>query len=155
MTRKTTMLCSAAAFALIGAMIGPAPSALADPVPAAASYADLLEPVPDARARLQADDAMADDKMVGNARMIPAGLNIGLGINLHHHHHHHHHSARWYRGHGYYWNGRFWMQGPPPPPPYWHHHHADWYRGNGYSWDGRVWIAPRVHHHHHHHHHWR
>ena len=150
MTAKTAMLAGTALLALITGACGAASAALADPVPVAASYADLLEPLPDARARIATDDAV-----VPQARMIPAGINIGIGVNLHHHHHHHHHSARWYRAHGYYWNGGVWVVAPPPPPPYWHHHHANWYRDRGWSWDGRVWIAPRGYDHHHHHHHWR
>jgi hypothetical protein len=149
MKHKTIMLASAAGIALVGSA-ALAPMAMADPIPAARSYADLLEPVPDAMARLHADDEMQSE-----ARMIPAGLNIGIGVNMHHHHHHHHHSARWFRSHGYFWNGQVWVMGPPPPPPYWHNHHADWYRGQGYHWDGRVWIEPQRYHHHHHHHHWR
>ncbi len=142
MTHKTWMLASAGAMALCGGAVI-APMAMADPIPEAHSYADLLEPVPDARARIHADDAMA----AAQPRVMPVGINIG--INLHDHHHHHHHNARWYRGHGYFWNGQVWVQGPPPPPTYWHHHHADWYRSNGYVWNGRGWGRPRDHHHHH------
>jgi hypothetical protein len=116
MKRNTAMLTGAAAMALGGGAVM-APVAMADPIPAASSYADLLEPVPDARARLHADDALADS----NAHLIPAQLNIGIGVG-HHHHHHHHYSARWYRNHGYVWNGQMWV------------------------------IRPRMHHHHHHHH---
>ena len=116
MQTRTAMLTGAAALALTGgAML--APPAMAEPIPPAASYADLLEPVPDARARIHADDARDS----GDARVIPAQLSIGIGIG--HHHHHHHHSARWYRRHGFYWNGQVWIQGPPPRPNYHHHHH--------------------------------
>jgi len=145
MRTRTFMMTGAAAIALAaGALL--APVAMADPIPQAASYADLLEPVPDAMARIHADDALGS----GDARFIPAQINIGIGIG---HHHHHHHSARWYRDHGFFWNGRVWVQGPPPPPVFWHNHHADWYRAHGYYWDGHVWAMR--HHHHHHHHHWR
>ncbi|WP_353227055.1 hypothetical protein [Novosphingobium sp.] len=144
MTRKTRMLTSAAALALIGST-ALAPAAMADPIPAAVSYADLLEPVPDALARLHADDAMAAD-----AHMIQAQYRGGYDHHHHHHHHHHvRHSTRWYRGHGYFWTGQIWAFGPPPQPRYWHNHDADWYRGRGYSWDGRGWQGPRDHHHHH------
>jgi hypothetical protein len=125
MQTKTGMLAGAAAIAMTGSVVL-APAVMADPIPPAASYAELLEPVPDAMARIHADDATA----AGDARVIPAQLQVGIGIG-HHHHHHHHHSARWYRHHGYYWNGGAWLQGPPPRP---HHHH---------------------HHHHHHHQQWR
>lgn len=116
MRTKTYMLAGAAAVALTGSGLL-APAAMADPIPPAASYADLLEPVPDAVARLDADDARGP----GDAHLIPAQLHIGIGIG--HHHHHHHHSARWYRRHGYYWNGQVWLLAPPPRPHYDHHHH--------------------------------
>ena len=159
MTHKTTKLtggwlAGTAAIAL-GASLAFAPLAMADPIPVANSYADLLVPVPDAMARLHADDAIMAD-----AHVIPAQLSVG--INLGHHHHHHHHSARWYRNHGYTWNGQVWLIGTPR---YWHNHHSDWYRQRGWTWDGNVWRAPGGpgpgpyghHHHHHHHHHqnWR
>lgn len=144
------MLTSAAILALAGGA-AVAPMAMADPIPAARSYAELLEPVPDAMARIHADDAMA----AGEARMIPAQLNIGIGIGDAHHHHHHHHSRRWYRANGYFWNGQVWILGRPQ---YHHHHHhnADWYRSQGYNWDGQRWYrGERPHHHHHHHQQWR
>lgn len=60
----------------------------------AASYRDLLEPVPNALAALRAEDART-----GNA---PAsqGVRVAQTVVIHHHHHHH----RW-------WRRR------------WHHHH--------------------------------
>ena len=61
------------------------------PVPADAmqanSYADLLEPIPNALALLQAVDEQAPQKS--------ADPNVQLAQYHHHHHHHHHH-------HGYY-----------------------------------------------------
>jgi len=116
MTRKTAMLAGAAAIVLGGGAVL-APVAMAEPIPAAHSYADLLEPVPDARARLHADDAMA----ASEAHVIPAGINIGIGIG--HHHHHHHYSARWYRDHGYVWGGRGWVIQMRPRHHHHHHHH--------------------------------
>ena len=98
MRTKNFMLASAAAVALTGSGLL-APVAMANPIPAAASYADLLEPVPDAAARLDADDAQAP----GAAHLIAAQYYYGNGY---HHHHHHHHSRRWYRARGYYWNGQ-------------------------------------------------
>ena len=147
------MLAGAGVIAL-GASLAFAPLAMADPIPVAQSYADLLVPVPDAMARLHADDAIMAD-----AHVIPAQLSVGINLG-HHHHHHHHHSARWFRNHGYSWNGQAWLIGPPR---YWHNHHSDWYRQRGWAWDGNVWRqpggpGPYPHHHHHHHHHhqnWR
>ena len=122
MEPKTMMLAGAtAAFALGTAL---APAAQADPVPRAESYADLLVPVPDAAARIQADDANAASEQP-YFQLAQYG-----GAVAHHHHHHHHHqqrrSARWWRSHGYVWGARGWQRGPV------HHHH---------------------HHHHSHHHH--
>jgi hypothetical protein len=77
-------------------------------------------PVPDALARIDADDQAAS----ANAVFIPAAqINVELGVPHHHHHHHHHRSARWYRAHGYTWNGQVWIQAPPPMPHHHHHHH--------------------------------
>jgi hypothetical protein len=118
--------------------------AAANPIPPAVSYADLLEPVPDASARLAADDAVRDQVV----RLQLAQYSD----HHHHHHHHHHHSWQWYRDNGYYWNGGAWMV----IPGYDHHHHAAWwYRNRGYFWNGWAWTPrPHHHHHHHHHHHW-
>ena len=69
----------------------------------AASYADLLRPIPNARAVLEAENAAAlavpetDTPVVEEAQFFP-----------HHHHHHHHH--RYYRHRRYY-----------------HHHHHRYY----------------------------
>jgi hypothetical protein len=118
MTHKTAMLTGAALMALAcGATLAPA---MAEPIPPAFSYADLLVPVPDALARIDADDQAAS----ANAVFIPAAqINVELGVPHHHHHHHHHRSARWYRAHGYTWNGQVWIQAPPPMPHHHHHHH--------------------------------
>jgi len=142
MTLKAFWLQSAAAaaFAAGAAISGPA---LSNPIPPAATYADLLAPVPDAAARLAADDAMS-----------PPVAHLELAkyqmADHHHHHHHHHHSWRWYRDNGYYWTGQTWVM----IPNYNHHHHArQWYNDNGYYWNGRAWMLRKDHHHHHHHHH--
>lgn len=55
--------------------------------PAAQSYADLLQPVPNAVAALQADE-------VARAQQ-PAKLEL---VRFHHHHHHHHHHHGFFRG---------------------------------------------------------
>jgi hypothetical protein len=145
MRTKTLMLAGAAAVALTGSGLI-APAAMADPIPPAASYADLLQPVPDAAARLDADDARA----TRDARVIPAQLEIGIGIgHHHHHHHHHHHSRRWYRANGYYWNGQVWLLAPPPRPRY-----DNRYDNRGY-YNGGEYHDHHHHHHHHHHQNWR
>ena len=93
-------------FGLLGgvsalALIGGAQAASAEPAAAsqpARSYAELLDPIPNAAERLQADDQRA------------ASVELAQyyhGAPYHHHHHHHHH--RYYYGF--------------VPHPYYHHHH--------------------------------
>ena len=56
------------------------------------SYADLLEPIPNAIALLQAVD---------ESTPAPAAENVQLA-QFHHHHHHHHHSFYRHHHHSYY-----------------------------------------------------
>ncbi len=112
MRLKNSLLVGAATAALL-AGLGFASVAQAKPVPEAETYADLLEPVPNAAERLAADDVQRD-----SARPVEmAQVYLGVGPVAHHHHHHHHHHNSWYRSHGYYWNGGAWMMHPR------HHHH--------------------------------
>ncbi|WP_324086691.1 hypothetical protein [Phenylobacterium sp.] len=141
MHRKTAWFAGVAAAALLVGGAAMPSIAAAAPIPPAYSYADLLEPVPDATARLAVDDAMQR----------PDARLQTVQYWEHHHHHHHHHSWQWYRDNGYYWNDGGWAL----IPYYDHHHHArGWYEDRGYYWNGWAW-APRPHyrHHHHHHHH--
>ncbi len=125
MERKTAaMVGAAAALAVTPALAAPV---VAPPVPPASSYAELLQPIPNAVERLKAADAQAEAK--------PAGL---IDVQYHHHHNnynaHHHHNN--YNSHH-------------------HHHNRWWYRHNGYVWFGGNWVTGdfyRAHHHHHHHH---
>ena len=87
---------AAALTAVNGAQAAPAPAAL-EP---AASYRDLLEPVPNALAMLRNEDGQAG----------APSANGGMQLAQHHHHHHHHH--RWWR--------RFWHH---HHHRYYHHHH--------------------------------
>jgi hypothetical protein len=136
MNLKSVWLSGAAVSALLAALT-PLPAA-ADPIPRATSYAELLDPVPDAEVRLAADDALREQA---------PRLQVAQYWE-HHHHHHHHHSWQWYRDNGYFWDGGAWAL-----IPNYHHHHAwAWYRARGYYWNGWAWV-PRAHHHHHHHHH--
>ena len=82
MTFKETMLTGAALAVLAGGAVLASP-AMAQ-VPVAASYADLLEPVPDAADRIQADDQAA---ATHSALFQQAQWG---GPDRHHHHHHHH-----------------------------------------------------------------
>jgi hypothetical protein len=85
-------------------------------VPVATSYAELLQPIPNATERLQLADAQDQAR---DAMLIPAQWN---GNNHHHHHHHHNHYSRyWYQQHGYYFYGGRWVL--RPVRRYHHHHH--------------------------------
>jgi predicted metallo-beta-lactamase superfamily hydrolase len=92
--------------------------------PAAAparSYADLLEPIPNAVERLRLADAQdAHD----GAKLIKAQFYH------HHHHHHHHHSAYWpYGYYGYY----------SYPRPYYAYGHPYYYRHPYYGYRHRYY----------------
>jgi hypothetical protein len=109
MDAKTVTLFGAAV-ALAAGSSGAASAAPAPAVPVAATYADLLTPIPDAVARLKASDAEREAQ--------PPHL-IEVQYAAHHHHHHHsHHSRRWYLRNGYFWNNGAWALRPRP-----HHHH--------------------------------
>jgi hypothetical protein len=105
MNRKTaTLLGAASALAAGGsALAAPQP---APAVPVAASYAELLTPIPNASERLKLADAEAQQRP---ARLIEARYTT--------HHHHHHHSRQWYRQNGYVWLNGGWTLRPR------HHHH--------------------------------
>jgi hypothetical protein len=85
------------------------------------SYAELLQPIPNAMALLRASDAQAQ------ATPLPlATEGDGTVVEAQFYHHHHHHHGRFHH-HGYFRGG-----------PFFHHHHHGFYR--------RFY-----HHHHHHH----
>lgn len=120
MGNKTIKVIGAAAVVAAGAVV--AAPASADPIPAAASYADLLQPVSNAMSRLSADDTARQN---APAQLFEAQYNPGGPIDHHHHHHHHHHhNRRWYSQHGYIWNGRTWVLRPRH-----HHHHHHHHEG--------------------------
>jgi hypothetical protein len=86
------------------------------------SYADLLEPIPNAASLLKAVD---------ESKPVPsANENVQLAQFYHHHHHHHHHHHGYYRG-GYGYDA----YGPRVVivPRYRHHHHHH-HHHHGY-WD--------------------
>jgi hypothetical protein len=96
MDRKTATVVGAAAALAAGAgMAQAAPPAPA--VPAAASYADLLQPIPNAVERLKMSDMEIASRP---ARLIEA---------QYYHHHHHHHDNSWYQQRGYVWRGGAWV----------------------------------------------
>lgn len=84
------------------------------------SYADLLEPIPNAARVLQALDEQAPAK--------PPEANVQVAQYYYHHHHHHHH-------HGYWWH---------------HHHHHGYYGPRVYVVPRRYYYHHHHHHHHHH-----
>jgi hypothetical protein len=83
-------------------------------LPAAKSYAELLEPIPNALAVLRAVDAAEAARAAQDASVTPVQYR-------HHHHHnrwwrHHHHHNRWWRRHHHHHN-RWWRR---------HHHHSQY-----------------------------
>jgi hypothetical protein len=94
------------------AQAAPTPSPPPTDVLRANSYAELLEPIPNAASLLKAVD---ESKPV-----LSADENVQLAQFYHHHHHHHHHHHGYYRG-GYGYDG----YGPRVVivPRYRHHHH--------------------------------
>ena len=95
-----------------------APSPAPTEVMRANSFADLLEPIPNAASLLQAmDQSEATDRNVQLAQ-----LAIEVGPRRYHHHHHHHH-------HGY---GRRIVVVPRFRHHHHHHHHHGYYRRRDY-----------------------
>jgi len=87
-------------------------AATAAPAPADSmqveSYADLLKPIPNALALLQASDAA---KFQAQAR---GDDEANVELAQYHHHHHHHHWRRSYHHHHHH-HHHHWRR--------WHHHH--------------------------------
>jgi hypothetical protein len=81
----------------------------------ARSYAELLQPIPNAVALLMAADAVNAARAKGEAEQDRNVKLAQYGYDHHHHHHrwsHHHHHHRWYRRHHHHHH---------------HHHHHDEY----------------------------
>lgn len=100
------------------------------------SYAELLEPIPNAVAMLRADDAV-------RAHQAPS---IQLAQYHHHHHHFYHHHHHHHHHHGYYSDGPAgviggiiggMMAAPRYAPD------CYWTEGRPY-WDGYSWVRRRV-----------
>jgi hypothetical protein len=111
MERKIATLVGAAAALAAGSALAAAPVSpvLAEaPAAVATSYAELLEPIPNAVERLRAANE-------GAAQLAQYRDDSGAA---HHHHHHHHHNRAWYLAHGYYWHNGQWVLKPVR-----HHHH--------------------------------
>ncbi|MCC8966113.1 hypothetical protein H8A95_28275 [Bradyrhizobium sp. Pear76] len=103
---------------LLGAVVslGALGTAQAAPAPSdvlrANSYAELLEPISDASAKLQALDETAPPQ---------ARENVQLAQFYHHHHHHHHHHHGYYRDYDRGYGPRVIVV--PRYRRYHHHHH--------------------------------
>ncbi len=94
-----------------GAEAAPAPSPAPTDILRANSFADLLEPIPNAAALLRAVDE--------SRPVQTADENVQLAQYYYHHHHHHHHHHAWRRYE--YDEPRIIVV--PPRYLYWHHHH--------------------------------
>lgn len=100
--RIAGLLGAAAALATVGGANAATTAAPATEPGAAASYRDLLNPVPNALAALKDDDARLARQSGEDVKV--AQIVIGVGHHHHHHHHrwyghHHHHHHRWFRHH--------------------------------------------------------
>jgi hypothetical protein len=109
MDGKLATLAGAAALAAVPALAGATPPTSEPAVPVAATYAELLNPIPNASERLQQADAQAE---AAQPQLIEAQY-----VAHHHHHHHNHYNRAWYVAHGYYFQGGRWIIRPR------HHHH--------------------------------
>ena len=122
-----TLLCSTA---VAVAWAGPFP-AFAQPtapaLPPALSYADLLEPIPNALDLQRADDAHLAQGQA--ARVVPVR-------DHHHHHHHHHHHSNFSFGFGAPYAYSY-------AAPYYAPQYCHWAWGPP-RWNGYRWIRPRI-----------
>lgn len=122
MNRKTATLMGAAVAIAAGPAVATTSAVAAPAVPIAASYAELLQPIPNASERLKQADL---EQSAAPARMIKAQWRD------HHHHHHNHyrhyrqHNRDWYLSNGYYWHGGGWVL--RPRHHHHHHHHHNHY----------------------------
>jgi hypothetical protein len=83
----------------------------------ARSYAELLQPIPNAVALLMAADAVNAARAKGEAGQNPNVKLAQYGYDYHHHHHHH----RWYHHHHHHHHHHWYHH------HHHHHHHHDWY----------------------------
>jgi hypothetical protein len=117
---KKKLILGATAVAAVTGLVGaPASAAIDQPVRMQAdSFAELLQPIPNATEQLKVADMQAE-------RDAPKLIKAQYGqYDQHHHHHHHsHHSRWWYRSHGYYWFNGAWVLRPRRMHHHHHHHH--------------------------------
>lgn len=134
--RFLTLLCSTAVAVASATPEQPASATPTIPAPPAAqSYADLLEPVPDALNLLKVDEARRAKEQ---ARVVPAQF-------YHHHHHHHHHGFfhHHHHHHGFFSFGFSYPYGDYYAPRYYYPERCYWTRGAPF-WNGYRWVYPRI-----------
>jgi len=132
MTRsRGLLLCSTAVLLTFSAASQAATPASDETAPALAtnSYADLLAPIPNATALLEADN-LARAQAASQPR-----LQLAQYHHHHHHYHHHHH-------HSYFPWGVIPGFGAPPPV-YYHRRHCYWAWGDPY-WNGYRWVRRHI-----------
>jgi hypothetical protein len=133
---RALLLCSTAALLTFSTAGQAAPLPATDSTAAlrADSYTDLLEPIPNAVALLEADNQM-------RAQQAPQA-RIQLAQYHHHHHHsYHHHHHHYHHHHSHFPWGVF--RGFVEPPPAYYPEHCYWTWGRAY-WNGYRWVRPRV-----------
>jgi hypothetical protein len=69
-----------------------------DSAMSASSYADLLKPIPNARALLEVA-SLQDEQAPAQEAAFDSNAVEQVQYHHHHHHHHHRHSRWWYRHH--------------------------------------------------------
>jgi hypothetical protein len=90
------------------ALASPSSSAAAPgPLPGAQTYAELLDPIPDAVSRLKSQWGDGDLSVTADERPV-----VEPAQYYYHHHHHHHHHHWWYRRYHHHHH---------------HHHHHHYY----------------------------
>jgi hypothetical protein len=114
---KKKILGVSAVAAVTGLVGAPASAAVDQPVRMQAeSFAELLQPIPNASEQLRVADMQAE-------RDAPRLVRVQYDQHHHHHHHHHHHNRRWYMRNGYYWYNGGWVLRPRRDHHHHHHHH--------------------------------
>jgi hypothetical protein len=137
MSSKGLLLCSTAmllAFGAAGQAATPSPTDTA-PALAVNSYADLLAPIPDATAMLEADN-------LARAQAAPQAPQATFQLAYHHHHHHHYRRYHHHHHHAHFPWGVIPGFGAPPPA-YYYHRDCYWTWGDPY-WNGYRWVRRHI-----------
>jgi hypothetical protein len=101
------LLGGASALALLGGgQASAAPIGDGNGLAPARSFAELLDPIPDAANVLRAEDERAAaDAVIGERPMVVAQYHHHHHHHYYHHHHHYHHHYYHHHHHHYYHNG--------------------------------------------------